>query len=73
MGESLQRAIGVGFAVAVAVGSKIGAGILRAPADVAQRLPVPWLFFAAWIVGGLYAVLGANAIAELSTMLPRSG
>ena len=51
----------------------IGAGILRAPADVAQRLPLPSLFFGAWIAGGLYALLGANALAELGTMLPRSG
>ena len=69
----LRRALGVGFGVAVAVGSMIGAGILRTPADVAARLPLPSLFLAAWIAGGLYALLGANALAELGTMLPRSG
>ena len=51
----------------------IGAGILRTPADVAQRLPMPSLFLGAWVVGGLYALLGANALAELGTMRPRSG
>ena len=51
----------------------IGAGILRTPADVAQRLPLPSLFLGAWVVGGLYALLGANALAELGTMRPRSG
>lgn len=51
----------------------IGAGILRAPADVAARLPVPSLFLAVWVLGGAYALLGANAIAELSTMTPQSG
>jgi basic amino acid/polyamine antiporter, APA family len=70
---SLRRTFGVAFGVAVAVGSMIGAGILRTPADVAARLPMPALFLGAWVIGGLYALLGANALAELGTMLPRSG
>lgn len=69
----LLRVLGVGFGVAVGFGSIIGAGILRAPGDVAARLPVPWLFFTVWIVGGLYALLGANSVSELGTMLPVSG
>jgi APA family basic amino acid/polyamine antiporter len=70
---SLRRSLGVAFGVAVAVGSMIGAGILRAPADVATRLPIAALFLGAWVIGGLYALLGANSLAELGTMLPRSG
>ena len=69
----LQRGLGVWFGVAVGVGSMIGAGILRAPADVAARLPTPTLFLGAWVIGALYAMLGANAIAELATLRPRSG
>lgn len=69
----LRSTLGIGFGVAVAVGSMIGAGILRSPADVARQLPMPGLFLGAWIIGGLYALLGANALAELGTMLPRSG
>jgi len=69
----LQRSLGVWFGVAVGVGSMIGAGILRAPADVAARLPSPTLFLGAWVIGGLYALLGANAMAELATLRPRSG
>ncbi|MDB4916278.1 MAG: amino acid permease-associated region [Gemmatimonadetes bacterium] len=69
----LRSTLGIGFGVAVAVGSMIGAGILRSPADVATQLPVPALFLGAWVVGGLYALLGANALAELGTMLPCSG
>lgn len=61
------------FGIAVAVGSMIGAGILRAPHDVAVQLPNPWLFLGVWILGGGYALLGANAIAELGAMRPRSG
>jgi APA family basic amino acid/polyamine antiporter len=69
----LQRSLGGGFGVAVGVGGMIGAGILRAPADVAARLPSPALFLGAWVIGGIYALLGANAIAELATIRPRSG
>lgn len=31
------------------------------------------MFLAIWILGGLYALLGAIALAELGTMIPRSG
>ena len=73
MSRGLQRSLGLWFGIAVGVGSMIGAGILRAPADVAARLPSPTLFLGAWIVGGIYALLGANAIAEMATIYPRSG
>jgi basic amino acid/polyamine antiporter, APA family len=71
--DRLKRSLGVWFGVAVGVGGMIGAGILRSPADVAGRLPIPFLFLGAWVIGGIYALLGANAIAELATMVPRSG
>jgi APA family basic amino acid/polyamine antiporter len=72
-GIRLLRAFGIGFGIAVAVGGTIGAGILRTPSEVASLLPTPALFVAAWITGGIYALLGANAIAELGAMIPRSG
>jgi len=69
----LERSLGVWFGVAVGVGSMIGAGILRAPAAAATQLPIPALFLGAWVAGGLYALLGANAVAELACIVPRSG
>jgi basic amino acid/polyamine antiporter, APA family len=71
--KRLERSLGVWFGIAVGVGGMIGAGILRSPAEVAARLPIPSLFLGAWVIGGMYALLGANAIAELATMVPRSG
>jgi APA family basic amino acid/polyamine antiporter len=70
---TLVRVLGVGFGLAVTVGNTIAAGILRTPGDVAASFPDPVLFVGIWVVGALYALLGANAIAELGTMLPRSG
>jgi APA family basic amino acid/polyamine antiporter len=69
----LLRILGVGFGLAVIIGNTIGAGILRTPGEVAGHLPIVWMFIGVWIVGGLYALLGAFSIAELGTMIPRSG
>ncbi|HLF82672.1 MAG TPA: amino acid permease, partial [Blastocatellia bacterium] len=69
----LLQVLGVGFGLAVIIGNTIGAGILRTPGEVAGHLPIVWMFIGVWIVGGLYALLGAFSIAELGTMLPRSG
>lgn len=69
----LLQVLGVVFGVAVTVGITIGMGILRTPGEVAAHLPNVWLFVGVWLVGGLYALFGAFAVAELGTMLPRSG
>ena len=70
---TLLRVLGVGFGLAVTIGGTIGMGILRTPGVVAKHLPTPTLFIGIWIVGGLYALLGAISIAELGAMIPRSG
>src|SRR5215813_8963049 len=70
---TLLRVLGVGFGLAVTIGGTIGMGILRTPAEVARHLPVPSLFIGIWVLGGVYALLGAISVAELGTMIPRSG
>ena len=69
----LLRVLGLAFGLAVIIGNTIGAGIFRTPGGIAQLLPNEWLFLGVWLVGGLYALLGAFQIAELGTMIPRSG
>lgn len=69
----LLAVLGVVFGLSVTVGNSIGSGILRTPGVVAELLPSPILFLAVWIFGALYAALGANALAELATMMPESG
>ncbi len=71
--RSLLRVLGVGFGLAVIIGSAIGAGILRTPGDVASYLPNRVLYLAVWVAGGIYALLGAFSLSELGVMLPRSG
>jgi APA family basic amino acid/polyamine antiporter len=69
----LFRVLGVGFGLAVIIGNTIGSGIFRTPGQIASHLPNVWLFLSVWVIGGMYALLGAVQIAELGTMLPRSG
>jgi basic amino acid/polyamine antiporter, APA family len=69
----LLAVLGVGFGIAVTIGNAVGAGILRTPGVIATHLQTFWPFIAVWIVGALYAFLGANALAELGTLVPRSG
>jgi APA family basic amino acid/polyamine antiporter len=69
----LLAVLGVAFGLSITVGNSIGSGILRTPGLVAQLLPSAPLFVAVWIGGGLYAALGANALAELAAMMPQSG
>ena len=71
--EGLLAVLGVLFGLSVTVGNTIGSGILRTPGLVAQLLPTPWLFIGVWILGGVYALLGAISVAELGAMIPRSG
>ena len=69
----LLRVLGVGFGLAVIIGNTIGAGIFRTPGTIAEQLPAAIPFLLIWLAGGLYAFLGAVSLAELGTMLPRSG
>ena len=69
----LRRLLGLGFGLAVIVGSTIGVGILRTPGLVAEHLHSSSAILAAWMVGGLYTLLGSVCMAELGTMMPRAG
>jgi basic amino acid/polyamine antiporter, APA family len=65
--------LGVRFGIAVTIGAVVGAGLLRTPGIVAEHLHTFWPFIGVWIAGGVYVLLGANAIAELAALEGRSG
>ncbi|HEX3552613.1 MAG TPA: APC family permease [Thermoanaerobaculia bacterium] len=69
----LRRLLGLGFGLAVIVGSTIGVGILRTPGLVADHLRSSPAILIVWIVGGLYTLLGAVCMAELGAMMPQAG
>ncbi len=51
----------------------IGMGIFRTPVNVAAASPTPFVFFAAWIAGGLVALCGALTYAEIGSRYPVTG
>src|SRR5262249_54444149 len=71
--RGLIRILGIGFGLAVIVGSTIGIGILRTPGLVAGQLPDRTAILAVWLVGGPYTLIGAACLAELGVMLPQAG
>ena len=70
---ALLRVLGLGFGVAVLVGNTIGSGILRNPGEIAGYLPSVSAYLAVWVAGGVYALLGSNALAEVAAMTAQSG
>lgn len=57
----------------IVVSLVIGMGIFRTPANVAAASPTPFLFFSAWLAGGLVALCGALTYAEIGSRLPVIG
>jgi APA family basic amino acid/polyamine antiporter len=70
---ALRRALGTFDATMVVVGGIIGAGIFINPYLVAQRLPGGDWILGAWAFGGLVALAGAFAFAELAALFPAAG
>jgi hypothetical protein len=71
--DALPRRLGVWSAVAFCVGSMIGSGIFRVPASVADHTGTVWVMMLVWVVGGMVALFGALALAELAALFPRAG
>jgi basic amino acid/polyamine antiporter, APA family len=69
----LDRAIGLGGATLLVIGSVIGSGIFLTTGLMMQQLPSTSLVLLAWIAGGLLAMAGGLTYAEMGSMYPRSG
>ena len=57
----------------IVVSLVIGMGIFRAPVNAARGAGEAWIFFAAWIAGGLIALAGALTYAEIGARDPATG
>lgn len=57
----------------IVVSLVIGMGIFRTPVNVAAVSPTPFIFFVAWIAGGIVALCGALTYAEIGSRLPVTG
>jgi basic amino acid/polyamine antiporter, APA family len=71
--SDLQRVIGFWGGLALIVGITIGGGIFRKPYTLARDVGDPPTILALWVVFGVVSLCGALALAELSSMLPRTG
>lgn len=70
---TLPRTLGPWMAGAIVVGTVIGSGVFKKPQYVAERVPEFGPALAVWVLGGLLALLGALALAEVAVMFPRAG
>ncbi len=61
-----RRVLSSGFTLAVVIGGTIGLGILRTPGEVAAVVTDPLMFVSLWVLGGLFSLLSAIVVAELT-------
>lgn len=57
----------------IVVSLVIGMGIFRTPVEVAQKAELPFIFFAAWIIGAIVSLFGALTFAEIGSRYPAAG
>jgi APA family basic amino acid/polyamine antiporter len=69
----LLRRVGLFDATMLVMGGIVGSGIFINAYVVARQVHTPVLILAAWIVGGLLAMLGAFIYAELADRMPDVG
>jgi len=69
----LPRRLGPWSTAAVTVGIMIGSGIFRVPAQAAAETGSPGAMLLAWVIGGLVAMSGALALAEVAARYPEAG
>jgi amino acid transporter len=69
----VRRSIGFWSGTALLVGTVIGAGIFRTPASIASVVSDPRIILGMWLFFGLVSMCGALTLAELSTLLPKTG
>jgi len=70
---ALARRLGAFDATMIVMGGIIGSGIFINPYVVARQLHTAALIVGAWAAGGLIALLGAFAYAELAALRPEVG
>jgi APA family basic amino acid/polyamine antiporter len=71
--HGLRRELGLASCTLMVVGGIIGSGIFFTPAEVARALPTGGWILAVWAIGGVVALAGALAYAELGAMMPAAG
>ena len=68
-----RRQLGLSIAAAIVIANMIGTGVFTSAGFQAASLHDPRTMLLTWIVGGVLALCGAAAYAELGAMMPRAG
>jgi amino acid transporter len=71
--DAPRPALRVGDAVAIIVGTVVGAGIFRMPPLVAGNAGSENAVMLAWLAGGIVSLIGALCYAELASTFPHAG
>jgi APA family basic amino acid/polyamine antiporter len=69
----VKRQLGLWSAAAIVVANMIGTGVFTGAGFQAKALHDPTTMLLTWVVGGVLALCGAAAYAELGAMMPRVG
>jgi basic amino acid/polyamine antiporter, APA family len=68
-----RRQLGLSITIAIVVANMIGTGVFTSTGYQAHDLHDPATILLAWVVGGVLALCGAAAYAELGSLMPRAG
>jgi APA family basic amino acid/polyamine antiporter len=68
-----RRQLGLGVTAAIVVANMIGVGVFTSTGFQAAGMHDPMTILVCWIVGGVIALCGAAAYAELGSLMPRAG
>lgn len=71
--NGLERKIGFYPAASIVIANMIGAGIFTTSGLLMSGLDNPVLLIVLWITGGIIALCGAFAYAELGAAIPKAG
>src|SRR3954471_2349214 len=71
--QSLPRVLGPWIATAIVVGTVIGSGVFVKGRKVADNVPEFGTAMCVWVLGGVLALLGSLALAEVAVLFPRAG
>ncbi len=68
-----KRRLGLTITAAIVIANMIGTGVFTSTGFQAAALHDPMTILLAWVIGGVLALCGAAAYAELGSLMPRAG
>ncbi|MBI1831017.1 MAG: amino acid permease [Planctomycetes bacterium] len=71
--DTIEAKLGLWDAVSIIVGIIIGVGIFWTPPGIFASAPNAAVAIGLWVLGGVFALVGALCFAELAAAYPRSG